>query len=72
MLGEKPPSRFDRTVSITDMRLTAESRFSQALASSVGGSAMVVPIWNPLTVDTDENLECVAELADDEYDERLL
>lgn len=72
MLGENPPSLLDRTVSITDIRLTAESRFSQVLASRVCRSAIAVPIWNPLTVDTDENLECVAELADDEYDERLL
>lgn len=72
MLGENPPSLFDLTVSITDMRLTAESRFSQALASSVCMSAMAVPNWNPLTVDMDENLECVVELTDDVYEERLL
>lgn len=73
MPGEKPPSRVDAllALSMTDMRLTAESRLSQ-LVSSVTMSVIPAPIWNPLTVDMDENLECEAEFADEVYDDRLL
>ena len=72
MPGEKPPSLFDLlALSMTDMRLTAESKLSQ-LVSSVTMSVIPAPIWNPLTVDMEENRECEAELADDVYDDKLL
>jgi hypothetical protein len=55
-------------------RLVAESRLSHKRESRADMSVNISGVvWKPLSVESDENLECVAESTDDgAYDEKLL
>jgi hypothetical protein len=74
VVGDTPPSfLIFLPRSVTDERLTAESRLSPARDSSAGISVTIGPtVGNPLAVDSDEILEWVKLFSDDVYDERLL